>query len=245
MNPSLSFQREEKKKGKRKHDSSSLQMGWLSERRLLEKGPGTRNFPKEKLRPRLSTHHPPQGPHDGLTWQGRHPGSGAMYAAHHLDHCRFAGVCAEALSCSTNLILPWFRPTYWGIANFSLDICVIHVSPWFIPTCVSIFIAFLKFSIFDISWGKRSSSRKLELSDYLWELSVYWETLILSEGPEELALFIWWTHEKALLYGMLIRYVLVRTFWSCVGTGRSQHREGADVPSCTGFWQIVIKWCNI
>lgn len=56
-----------RRKEKRKHDSSTLQMGWLPERRLLEKGPGTRNFPKEKLRPRLSTHTPPQGPHDGLT----------------------------------------------------------------------------------------------------------------------------------------------------------------------------------
>lgn len=63
------------------------------------------------------------------------------------------------------------------------------------------------------------------------------EALILSAGPEELALFIWWTHKKALLHGLLIRYVLVVTLSNWVGTHRSQSREAAVPSSCE--WQSL------
>lgn len=49
---------------------------------------------------------------------GCHRGTGAMHAARGLDNCQSAGVQAEALLCSANLIVPQFRPTCSGVANF-------------------------------------------------------------------------------------------------------------------------------
>lgn len=166
-----------RRKEKRKHDSSTLQMGWLPERRLLEKGPGTRNFPEEKLRPRLSTHTPPQGPHDGLTWQGRHPGNGALYAAHHVDHSRLQvsvlrlSRVALTLHCLDSGQPTWAWPTfYWTfVSSMCLHGVFQPVSPFSLLFSNSAFLTFDEGNGHLLSsWNFQITFENCQFTERLW-----------------------------------------------------------------------------
>lgn len=105
-------------------------------------------------------------------------------------HSETAGLCVQPM-WGTHLTLPWFRPTYLGIAALFLDTLVIHVSQWPFHSLPPFPLLFSTSAFF--TFNEKKTVILLETGIFrlsLKSVSLLEEALILCEGPEGLALFI-------------------------------------------------------